>query len=266
MNQNKMFLFILLFLTLPWIGIDQHLALAERTYTPAPGSPERKAILDALRERLRGDPAPDRPEFQYERIPEDIRILFQVGNLKVKDPWAWIEAQGKNYNVDLFALLMKKDGRWAVKGMVNPRVFPCPDSGECIGINQSIYKKFKELFPAVPKEIFPEEHPESRGILQALRGCIKTLPPESVVFIVRFLKVKDGWAWVETDPRGLEAGNFEPIDALLRKEGGKWQVKNFRPCCGDCEDDPYCAKGMYHKKLLKMFPTAPKEIFPERTR
>ncbi len=129
------------------------------------------------------------------------------------------------------------------------------------------YKKIKEIFSFSPLEIFPEEHPEGRFILKALRKSIKTLPSESIGFIIRYLKVKNGWAWIETDPRGLDIpGHYDPIDGLLHKEKGKWKVKKIRLCCGDCEYDPYCGKGIYHKKLIKMYPSVPKEIFPMKTR
>lgn len=78
----------------------------------------------------------------------------------------------------------------------------------------------KEIFSSVPVEIFPEEHPECRSILMALRESIKTLPPESVGFIIRSLNVKNGWAWIEKNPRGVDGRNYEPIDALLHKEKG----------------------------------------------
>ncbi|MCX8116614.1 MAG: hypothetical protein N3G78_01615 [Desulfobacterota bacterium] len=185
--------------------------------------------------------------------------------IKIKEDWAWVEARGKDYDADLFALLLKKEKKWTIQGMVDPRIYPCPDLGECHHIGQFIYKKFKERFPSAPVEIFPEEHPECRAILIALREGLKAHHPGSMHFIVRYLKVKEGWAWVETDPRVSEK-ILEPLDALLQKVGGKWQVKDIRPCCGDCEEDPYCAKRIYHKKLIRLFPSVPKEIFPLQTR
>ncbi|MCX8031337.1 MAG: hypothetical protein N3A59_07160, partial [Thermodesulfovibrionales bacterium] len=199
--------------------------------------------------------------FQYGRVPEDVKVTFFVDYIKIMDHWAWVEAQGKNYNVDIYALLVHKDRKWIIQGMVDPRIIQCLDPQECIDIKNYIYRKFKERFPAVPPQIFPEEYPESKAILNALRNSIKTVSPESINFIVRNLKIKNNWAWIESDPL-----NFEPIDALLHKKDGKWQVKNFRPCCGECEEDSYCAKGIYHKKLIQMFPSAPKEILPNKTR
>lgn len=242
-------------------------AFAEKTYTPPPGSAERKAILNTLREGLKSDQETARSEFQYWKIPEDVKVIFLVDYIKIKEPWAWVEAKGKNFGVEIYALLFKEDKKWTLKGMVDPRIFPCSDHRECIDINHSIYKKYRETFPSAPDEIFPKEHPEANEVLKALRECIKTLPPESVGFVIRYLKVKNGWAWIETDPRGLDVfANYEPIGALLHKEKGKWEVKDIRPCCGDCEADPYCAKGIYHKKLMQMFPSAPKEIFPIKMR
>lgn len=249
------------------ILLNECLAFAEKPYTPHLGSPERKVILDTLREGFKYAHGPDCPEFQYGSIPEDVKLIFIVNYIKIKKPWAWVEVKGENYGVEIYALLVKEDKKWTLKGLIDPRLFLCSDSEECIDINHSIYKKFKEIFPSVPVDIFPEEHPECKLILKALRESIRTLPPESVGFIIRYLKVKNGWAWIETDPRGLDVfANYEPIDALLHKEKGKWKVKDIKPCCGDCEADPYCAKGIYHKKLIKLYPSVPKEIFPNKIR
>lgn len=240
---------------------------AEKPYTPPPGSPERKAILDVLREELKNPPEANNPYFQYWRVPADEKVIFLVDYFSVKGKWAWVEAEGKNWTLNIYALLFKKDNVWIAKGMVDPNIFQCPDPYECINIKEIIYKKFKEKFPLAPPEIFPEQHPECKAILNALRDSIKSVPPESIIFIVRYLKVRNGWAWIETNPRGLKPPqNFEPIDALLHKEKDKWRVKNIRPCCGDCAYDPYCGQGIYHKKLMRMFPAVPKEIFPQKTR
>jgi len=108
----------------------------------------------------------------------------------------------------------------------------------------------------------PKGSIERKAILDALR---KDCPVNEIVFIVNHLKVKDGWAWIETNPQSPDGRNkFEPLNALLHKEKGKWIIKNVQPCCGECADDPECADiKRYYKKLMREFPTAPKDIFPE---
>jgi len=110
----------------------------------------------------------------------------------------------------------------------------------------------------------PKNCAERRGILAALRNSLG-FSPQGMVFIVRHLKVKDGWAWIETDPRSPDGKNrYEPVDALLQEVAGKWQVKNIRPCCAECEEDPECADiRKYYRKLKRLFPNVPPDIFPD---
>lgn len=103
---------------------------------------------------------------------------------------------------------------------------------------------------------------ERKAIMDVLR---KMLDMEDVVFVVRFLKVSEGWAWVETDPRSKDGTNrYEPVDCLLRNQGGRWKVLECKPCCGECEEDPDCrGPARYYKKLKSRFPKAPAIIFPK---
>ncbi|ODR97433.1 hypothetical protein AUC69_12555 [Methyloceanibacter superfactus] len=94
-------------------------------YTPVPGSAERKAIMDALRE-------PVMAELKQ-------RVIFVVKQLKVCGNWAFIEADPKqpggrpvDWNIGAYAdavaddmcggyvhaLLVKSDGRWRVREQV----------------------------------------------------------------------------------------------------------------------------------------------------
>ncbi len=91
-----------------------------------------------MREGLKSTQETYLPEFQYWRIPEDEELIFLVDYIKIKEPWAWIEVRGKNYNLDIYALLVRNNKKWNIKGMINPRIFSCPDSYECIDINNSI--------------------------------------------------------------------------------------------------------------------------------
>lgn len=110
----------------------------------------------------------------------------------------------------------------------------------------------------------PKGSQERKAILDALRDTLKTFDVGKVVFVVRHLKVKNSWAWVETYPQSPDgASKYEPVDALLHKEGNNWVVKAMRPCCGECADDPECEDiKRYYRKLMREFPSVPKEIFP----
>jgi hypothetical protein len=96
-------------------------SLAQAAYTPEKGSPERKAILDALR-------VPVEKELKQ-------RIIFVVDNLKVQANWAFVGGQPQGadgerpnyagtpyqeaidadmFDNNYFALLKKTGGKWRV--------------------------------------------------------------------------------------------------------------------------------------------------------
>lgn len=248
-----------------------YIVLAEEPYIPPRGSLERKAILDTLREGLKHFPDENSSKigFQYVRedvrIPTDIRPVFLVNYLKVKNDWAWVEVDVdvENYFCSIDALLLKYNGQWQIKVMVNPRYFVCPNREECLDVKAYIYKKVMEKFPLAPVEIFPRVDPERRLILKPF-PVNKDEDLSYLLYVVRYFGIKNGWAWIETDPRSPQGGQFEPIEALLHKEKGKWVVKEIRPCCGECADDPDCMDiKRYYQKLMKKFPSVPREIFPK---
>jgi len=115
---------------------------AERSSTPSPGSPERRAILDALRMELGHLAGPD--------------LVFVVGHLKVHTGWAWIHAfpqshDGRSRYEDVSALLRKQKGRWSVQHLESGGE-DCAeelDAGHC-GAPAA-------RFPAAPPEIFTLE-------------------------------------------------------------------------------------------------------------
>ncbi|WP_295409572.1 hypothetical protein [uncultured Thiocystis sp.] len=118
------------------------LPAVECVATPSPGSVERKAILDALREH--SEDAVSR------------EIVFVVGALKVCSGWAWLHAlpqspDGRDRFEDISALLRKTHGRWHVVEI------PCsePDNPECLG-EPGYFARLKQRFPALPDAILSE--------------------------------------------------------------------------------------------------------------
>ena len=108
---------------------------------PPPGSPERKAILDALRVELR----------RYQDEP----MVFVVRHLKVADRWAWVvadpqSADATSYYEPVSALLRKRGGSWTLVEM------PCAeeDNPECI-TNPGYFPRLRARRPDVPPEILP---------------------------------------------------------------------------------------------------------------
>jgi len=219
----------IIFFILIYIFFATNYVFASELYTPPKGSPERKAILDALREELKRfpDKEPSGIGFEYKRedvgvakgfIEEGKEVIFIVNHLKVVDNWAWIEVTGKNYYIVIDSLLYKDKGKWVVKGLVQPTRVACLDK-ECVDVNAYIYKRFMEKFPLAPVDIFPKVDLDRRQILNSLKGFA---PELNLIFVVKYFKVKNGWAWIETEPRSPDGmNNYEPIEALFHKEKGK---------------------------------------------
>lgn len=113
---------------------------------PPPGSPQRKAILDALRELV--------PE------KDGKKAIFKVRHLRVSGPWAWVEtypqsADGKNLYEPVDCLLRYTEkGSWAVE-TCRPCCGECEDDPDCRDPNR-YYQSLRSRFPDAPREIFPE--------------------------------------------------------------------------------------------------------------
>jgi len=130
--------------------ICHKLCFCLRTLHSAKGNPEREAILNALREKLKEfpDKEPSSINFEYKRkdvgvakwfIEEGKKIIFIVNYLKVKDNWAWIEVSGANYSIDIDSLLYKEKGKLMVKGLVRPSYVVCLDK-ECVDVKLTYTK------------------------------------------------------------------------------------------------------------------------------
>jgi len=107
----------------------------------------------------------------------------------------------------------------------------------------------------------PPGSSERRQILGALRHEISRLHRLDVVFVVGFLKVQDGWAWVETRPQSPDGrSRYEGVSALLRKSGGLWRIAEI--ACSE-PDNPECLDSPdYFRKLKMRFPALPLTVLP----
>jgi hypothetical protein len=103
---------------------------------------------------------------------------------------------------------------------------------------------------------------ERKLVLDALRDEIQKLHGISAVFVVTYLKVDNGWAWIETLPKSPDGTNqYEGVSALLRKSGTKWKVAEI--ACSE-EDNEECLESPgYFKLLKKRFPGMPPAILPK---
>lgn len=107
--------------------------------------------------------------------------------------------------------------------------------------------------------------PLRKLVLDALRNEVKRLHGLDVVFVVKHLRVKDGWAWAHTLPQSKDGLNrYEDISALLQLKDDVWTVAEIP--CGEVEN-PDCLNGPeYFKGLQERFPTVATEIFPDWAR
>lgn len=108
-------------------------------------------------------------------------------------------------------------------------------------------------------------NPLRKQVLDALRSEVKRIHEVDVIFDVRYLKVKDGWAWVHTRPQSQNGANrYEDVSALLRLQDGVWKVVEI-PCTE--EENPECLNGpAYFETLQERYPTVAVEVFPDWAR
>lgn len=98
-----------------------------------------------------------------------------------------------------------------------------------------------------------------RAILAPLRAYLRENLQVEAVFVVRWLKVKDGWAWIETDPQSKDGhARYEPFFALLRRKDGIWTIAEIPPM----EEDSPPVDGAYFRMLMDTHPGLPPEVFP----
>ena len=106
--------------------------------------------------------------------------------------------------------------------------------------------------------------PERKAIMDSIRLHMKN--NGDMVFKVEHLKIRGEWGWIETSPQSRDGkSQFEGVNALLKKQKGRWKVQYMRPCCGECEDDPVCSDDKrFFEMLKKKYPGTSTDIFPDR--
>ncbi len=109
----------------------------------------------------------------------------------------------------------------------------------------------------------PQGSAERKLILDALRAEIEKYHYINTVFVVKYLKVQNGWAWIETLPRSADGKNqYEDLSALLRKSGSKWKVAEM--ACAEEDNEECIGSPDYFKLLKKRFPKVPAAILPDQ--
>jgi len=112
---------------------------------------------------------------------------------------------------------------------------------------------------AGPDLIPPPGSALRQAVLDGVRREVWRLHELDVVFVVRHLKVKDGWAWVHVLPQSRDgAQRYEDMSALLRLRDGVWGVAEI--ACAEV-DNPDCVDGPdFGARLRARFPGVPADI------
>jgi hypothetical protein len=200
---------------------------------------------------------------------------------KVEDEGFYETAGG--VKSDKWSLIIYRDGHkedsndWI---RFNPRQFQVGD-GQCIQVDANdicTYSNDAQVLSTFRKvaattkvtqpggaHVPPRGSEERKAILDALRKEVGSSLPSDVIFVVGYLKVHGGWAWIETAPQSPDGtSRYEDVSGLLSLEQGHWKVQHLRPCCGECADDPVCADDRrYFRMLHSRYPAAPADIFPQ---
>lgn len=213
-------------------------AAGEPAYTPEPGSVERTAICDALREHfIEGGLA--RVEEGAGALPEEVR--WRVDEMRVEGNFAWfgggpVFASGAPtgdwlVDAEYNAWLEREDGRWRVK--VGTMRGDVPSVGELLETHAQLSRDFPqdlatgvfalpqpEIVDGRPRIVTPERGtPARRGIADALRAEFtdwggkdgyrvhtdRVELPEKVVWTFAELKVCGAWAYAAASPQ-FESG------------------------------------------------------------
>jgi hypothetical protein len=121
----------------------------------------------------------------------------------------------------------------------------------------------------------PKGSAERQALMDALREEYKGYRNSdnkpyhgSITFVVNYLKVHNGWAWVYADPTSSDPNEQfgENSGFLLHEEDGQWKVKKLPPMVDD-PDDPENLDYPSPKdvqRIRKTYPSAPADIFPNK--
>jgi hypothetical protein len=105
----------------------------------------------------------------------------------------------------------------------------------------------------------PAGSAERAAILQATHEAFDTPELKNVVFVVPYLKVDSGWAWIQINPQSADGTqHYESQSGLLQERATKWTFLEWMPS----EEGTDFEKSF--KDLRAKYPSAPADIFPER--
>ena len=104
----------------------------------------------------------------------------------------------------------------------------------------------------------PDNSAERNAILQAVHHSLARQGRKNLVLVVSYLKVHNGWAWIQVNPKSADGRqHYESQSGLLQQGANKWTLLEWMPA----EEGTDYAK--YFKNLKAKYPSAPPDIFPQ---
>lgn len=111
-----------------------------------------------------------------------------------------------------------------------------------------------------------KDSPERKAIMDAVREVYKEGDDHPAQFKVNYLKVHNGWAWINVTPLDASGQQVaDPAPLLFHNEDGKWMSKDLNdvPTDSDGHDGPHEPNPKYIKALQKKYPGVPADIVPK---
>jgi uncharacterized protein YceK len=104
----------------------------------------------------------------------------------------------------------------------------------------------------------PEGSAERNAILQATQQALARQGRRNLVLIVPYLKVHNGWAWIQVNPQSADGRQrYESQSGLLQQTVKGWTLLEWMPA----EEGTDYTK--YFNNLKGKYPSAPVDIFPQ---
>jgi hypothetical protein len=106
----------------------------------------------------------------------------------------------------------------------------------------------------------PRESPERLALFVSLAQYMDPSKILRLSYVVQYLKVNNGWAWVLAAPQSKDGEiQYSPVYALLHLEDGAWKVKAYTRTEKGSPD--FLISTGFLEEVKKRFPEAPPNIF-----
>jgi uncharacterized protein YceK len=104
----------------------------------------------------------------------------------------------------------------------------------------------------------PEGSAERNAIIQATKNALAHQGRKNLVLVVPYLKVHNGWAWIQVNPQSTNGTqHYESQSGLLQQTTKEWKLLEWMPAEEGTDYKKYFAN------LKAKYPPAPADIFPQ---